>query len=351
MEDVRTFLESSTIHGLSYLSSTRKYARLFWLCVILCGFSGACFLIYKSFHSWAESPVRTTVETLPISELKFPKVTVCPPRNTYTDLNYDLMLAENVSLTENLNNETDYGNQEYQEYEFEYWGFNALLESASKIRTKNDELYEFAKAVVKDHLYMDVWILLQEENRFYNWYHGYTKIVHPVTTDYDIKYKLDTSAASGVIFTQYFGEQFQPNLLNKDRYKFDIYLYPTESIKNNENITLHITVQKVSMQISTKLSTSIEELKVDGKLLEDKKSFTFQYKPPGKFKNIYYRRQLHYSNIEDLSEIEMDLMPGFKLSWHYTGAPFQSDQKYLNDKMTRNLRRKVNAIAYLIKLQ
>ena len=96
------------------------------------------------------------------------------------------------------------------------------------------------------------------------------------------------------------------------------------------------------MQISTKLSTSIEELKVDGKLLEDKKSFTFQYKPPGRFKNIYYRRRLQYSNIEDLSEIEMDLMPGLKLSWHYTGVEFQPDKKYLNNVMTRNFRRQVN---------
>ena len=40
-----------------------------------------------------------------MSEIKFPKVTVCPPKNTYTDLNYDLMLADNVRLTEDMINE------------------------------------------------------------------------------------------------------------------------------------------------------------------------------------------------------------------------------------------------------
>ena len=82
MERVRTFLETSTIHGLNYISTTRKYSRLFWILIVIVGFSGAGFLINESFQSWSESPVKTTIETLPIAEIKFPKVTVCPPKNT-----------------------------------------------------------------------------------------------------------------------------------------------------------------------------------------------------------------------------------------------------------------------------
>merc|ERR1711893_520591 len=119
MEGVNTFLESSTIHGLTYISTTRKYTRLFWILVVLTGFFGASLLIKESFDSWSESPVKTTIETLPISEIKFPKLTVCPPKNTYTDLNYDLMLAENVTLTN---------------------------------ETKN-ELYEYVVAMIDEHLY------------------------------------------------------------------------------------------------------------------------------------------------------------------------------------------------------
>ena len=89
MEGVGTFLESSTIHGLTYISTTKKYARLFWFLVVTSGFVGATLLIKESFDSWSESPVKTTIETIPISELKFPKVTVCPPRDTMTDLNYN----------------------------------------------------------------------------------------------------------------------------------------------------------------------------------------------------------------------------------------------------------------------
>ena len=97
MESVRAYLESSTVHGLVYISSTRRLARLFWILVVMAGFTGAGYMIYQSFDGWAESPVKTTIETLPITEITLPKVTVCPPKNTFTNLNYDLMLLETMT--------------------------------------------------------------------------------------------------------------------------------------------------------------------------------------------------------------------------------------------------------------
>ena len=116
MDGVRNFLESSSIHGLSYISTTRKLTRLFWSLVVLTGFTVAFLIIQESFGSWSESPIKTTIETLPISDIKFPKVTVCPPKNTYTDLNYDLMMTENMTLTKGMRDEM-----------FEY-AFDVLME-------------------------------------------------------------------------------------------------------------------------------------------------------------------------------------------------------------------------------
>ena len=99
------FLESSSIGGLNHIATGRKYIRLFWILVVLTGFIGAGVLIYQSFESWQESPVKTTIETLPISQITLPKVTVCPPKNTYTDLNYDLMMTENMTLDHETRNE------------------------------------------------------------------------------------------------------------------------------------------------------------------------------------------------------------------------------------------------------
>ena len=105
MEGVRKFLETTTIHGLSYIATTRKYARVFWLLVVIGGFTCASYLIYESFQSWAVSPIKTTLETLPMSDIRFPKLTVCPPKNTFTDLNFDMMLAEKYNFTDKMREE------------------------------------------------------------------------------------------------------------------------------------------------------------------------------------------------------------------------------------------------------
>ena len=187
MEGVRTFLESSTIHGLGYISISRKYVRLFWSIVVMAGFTGAGILIYQSFQSWEESPVKTTIETRPIEEMTFPKVTVCPPKNTYTDLNYDLVMTKNKTLNETIRNELTY-------YALE------LL---------NDNLHN----TIMKNLSM-----LHEDNRFHNWYHGYTQVVVPYVDDKfaldgdtpytSVMYDVATSAVSGTISTQYFGDKF-----------------------------------------------------------------------------------------------------------------------------------------------
>ena len=98
MEGVRAFLESSSISGLNHISTTKKCARAFWIVVVLAAIIMSGLLIFESFESWSKSPVRTTIETLEMREIKFPKVTVCPPRNTFTDLNYEFMLGRNLLI-------------------------------------------------------------------------------------------------------------------------------------------------------------------------------------------------------------------------------------------------------------
>ena len=148
MEELTTFLESSTIHGLAYIATGKKFVRLFWVLVVIGGFTGAGYMIHESVQSWADSPVKTTIETHPISEITFPKVTVCPPKNTYTDLNYVLMKTENMTLD---------------------------------IDTRN-ELANYAVELLYDHLHNNIMknmTMLDEKDRYYNWYHGYTKITLP----------------------------------------------------------------------------------------------------------------------------------------------------------------------------
>ena len=60
----------------------------------------ASYLINSSYSAWHKSPVSTTITTHALSDLPFPTVTVCPPKGSNTALNYDLMKANNDSLTD-----------------------------------------------------------------------------------------------------------------------------------------------------------------------------------------------------------------------------------------------------------
>ena len=60
MEVFRQFLEASTIHGLSYISSTRTLSRVFWTSVVIAGFSSAGVMIYQSFEDWDQNPLTST---------------------------------------------------------------------------------------------------------------------------------------------------------------------------------------------------------------------------------------------------------------------------------------------------
>ena len=180
MENLTTFFESSTIHGLAYIATGKRNVRLFWILVVIAGFSGAVALIYTSFQSWDESPVKTTIETLPITEITFPKVTVCPPKNTYTDLNYDLMMTENMTLDNDTRN----------------------------------ELTNYAVEMLYDHLLDNIMrsmSKLEEDNRYYKWYHGYTGMELPYYDSHyagRLSYRKRTAALSGTISTQNFGDKF-----------------------------------------------------------------------------------------------------------------------------------------------
>ncbi len=296
MEGVKTFLESSTIHGLTYISTTRKYARLFWILVVIGGFVGASFLIKESFDSWSESPIKTTVETLPISEIILPKMTVCPPKNTFTDLNYDLMMTENITLTQEM----------------------------------RDEMFKYAFDVINEDSFSgNNWTKLHEEDRFYNWYYGYTFIKSPSWYSDGLVIYIHTSATSGVVTTQHYGDQFKPELVERKLY-YQVNVYPPESVLNNENVTLHFKVEKVSMTGLDSMDTAnIEGL---GDLDADQKTAYTNFTPP-----IYFRSMSLYRRVssEGVETQKLDVMPGFKFSWWYSGAEVTPDNRYNDDEITK----------------
>ena len=179
----KLFLESSTIHGLAYIASTKKLIRLFWVFVVLAGFSGAGLLIYQSFQSWAENPVVTSIETLPIEEVRFPKVTVCPPKNTFTNLNHDLTNAGKKEIS-------------FEEKE--------MLLNSFKSHFQN---LDYEKTWTEKNAYF-------EQNKYRNWYMGKSR--PPNMTDKSIHVK--TCTESGVFSTPFFGQDFNENMFIEKMY-------------------------------------------------------------------------------------------------------------------------------------
>ena len=303
MEGVSTFLESSTIHGLTYISTTRKYVRIFWILVVITGFVGASLLIKESFDSWSESPVKTIIDTLPISEIKFPKVTVCPPKKTFTDLNYDLIMTEKMNLTNEM----------------------------------RDEMFKVAFEVInQDRCFQTDWNKLNEQDRSYNWYHGYTEIGSQYKGfDGYPEIQMNTGATSGVVSTQHYGEQFIPDLVERNLMYY-VNVYTPESVRDNENVTKHFKVEKVSMNGLSGRSQDTVSMKVSNNAiyLDAKKIFEYRNVTPPR---IYYGYTSLYRRVSssDFEQVKLNVMPGFRFSWWYTGAEVTPDHKYKDRERTK----------------
>ena len=85
MESVHRYLESSSIGGLSYMATSKtKAEKLFWLAVTITSIFVTTYLIHEAVLDWSKNPVATTIESFPISEVPFPKITVCPPKVAFS---------------------------------------------------------------------------------------------------------------------------------------------------------------------------------------------------------------------------------------------------------------------------
>ena len=105
MDSLKEFFEVTSIHGLYQISKTKSIRRLFWTVTSTTGFLLSFSMIYESFQNFSKTPISTTIETWPISKVPFPAITVCPVKNTLTNLNYDLLNSQNYHLSRNERND------------------------------------------------------------------------------------------------------------------------------------------------------------------------------------------------------------------------------------------------------
>ena len=308
MDGLKEFLESSTIHGLFYIATNRRVARLLWICVVIAGFTTAGVLICQSFASWEESPVSTTIETRSISDLEFPGVVVCPAKNSFTTLNPDLIRDKNL------------------------WDGNTirrlkkiLLEdtSDSNVENKFKEMTSFF-----------------EKDKFFNWYKGESALLYPsIGCDFLDRcrkyFAPKTSATSGKFATPYFREPFHEEdfLLVLT---FDVTIYVPEEIRKNGSISLVIDIDyDIEGNWFSRLVTRATRGQVyrsrelAHELNDTQKKYKKEFSLQGDdFYRVTYTRDIQK---KDYQFWKSKRNTGLSVSWYYKyNVTVQPEQKFLS---------------------
>ena len=82
VKDAKEFSSATTIHGISYLTSSDHSigSKLFWMVTVVLAILGTSYQVFSMWWLWGELPVITTLDTIsyPIEKLDFPAVTLCP---------------------------------------------------------------------------------------------------------------------------------------------------------------------------------------------------------------------------------------------------------------------------------
>ena len=303
----KVFLESSTIHGLAYIAGTEKLIRLFWIFVVCAGFSGAGILIHQSFQSWAENPIVTSIETLPIEKVRFPKVTVCPPKNTYTNLNNDL---------------TDAGKREisFQEKETLLANFKSHFQNLDYEKTWTEMNGYF------------------EQNKYKNWYFGKSRPPNMTDNLYNI-INVKTCVESGVFSTPFFEQDFNESLFIK-KMSFSIEIW-------NPYVDNAITGEAMNIQVSYDFEESYQEfIGFDGESsLDSEKKNEQRVLNNFEWRSVGFNRywdKLRYLNWENKR------FTGMRVTWSYNASSMTKEEKtlksFLGDDLTKLFIRIANLV-------
>ena len=117
-----------------------------------------------------------------------------------------------------------------------------------------------------------------------------------------------------------------PGLVERKLFYF-VKVYPPESVGNNTNVTLHFKVEKVSMTRLAKGSRDTVYIGGRGYLIQ--KTFYTNFKPPAEYRYIEVKRVV---SSEDVETQRLDLMPGFRFSWWYSGGEVTPKNRYKDDE-------------------
>ena len=311
LKGIKEFLDTSTIHGLAYISSTKGPPKVFWTTVVVCSFLTAGLMISSSFSNWFDNPIATTEKTLSVKEVTFPTITVCPPRNTFTNLNWDLIKGQNLTIDEQTRN-----SMRYTMYEVIHG--------------------EFVKET------MAAFAFYNEESKSRNYYHGYDELrwIEDVSTDAKKPLLLSPSSAAvnDSVRSPYFGEQYADSKFFRDlSFYFNIKI-PKE-IEKNSSIYLFV---KITADI---VGSPMEEVLYNWRDVMGGQTEVLLTIPVTRCYNrkcsFSFKRKISDEFVSDWLDKRMT---GVEIEWHYN-ATVTPDAEYIEDN--ENFIRIVNILNHL----
>ena len=85
MGTFRKFLENSSICGLAHISRSKTIIeRAYWIVVSALMVAGTVYLTMEAVDDWENNPISTLTEVNTTSNVKFPKIVVCPPKVSFS---------------------------------------------------------------------------------------------------------------------------------------------------------------------------------------------------------------------------------------------------------------------------
>ena len=115
---------------------------------------------------------------------------------------------------------------------------------------------------------------------------------------------------------------------------YEVHVNPPKSVKKNQNLTLHFSLDHVSMTGLGRESKDRITMEGLGNVYNYQTTAYKNFTPPKEARQVKLNRDVKVS--EEIEKQKLDVMPGFILSWWYTGAEVTPERNYKDKKETKN---------------
>ena len=130
---------------------------------------------------------------------------------------------------------------------------------------------------------------------------------------------------SGSIKTQYFGDKYDPDKIDR-KLLYGIWIYPPAHVVNNPNFTLTLMIEKLSMTVS---GDSKDIIRVGEVEYPDQNFVVQNFTAPNDYINIVLKRDVTPDEIKFNPLVGLKKNPGFTIKWGYSEYDaLESDSQY-----------------------